>query len=71
MSLVTHATTVDSQIPNFISELFFLLNAFQHLGITKTIETRIKAERNISDLEKELRRAEATRPTWAGVSSVV
>ncbi|WVQ99568.1 hypothetical protein IAU59_006704 [Kwoniella sp. CBS 9459] len=52
--------------PNFISDLFFLSNAFLHLGLIKTIGTRTRAEKNMSEIEKELKRAEATRPTWAG-----
>lgn len=59
---------VDPSTPNFISDVFFLLNSFQHLGLVKTISTRIKAERNISDIEKELRRTEAARGRWEGVS---
>ncbi|KAL1411414.1 Ubiquitin conjugation factor E4 [Vanrija albida] len=51
--------------PNFISDLFFLLNAVHHLGLGKTVATRVKAERNISDMEKELKRLEAGREEWA------
>jgi ubiquitin conjugation factor E4 B len=54
--------------PNFITNLFFLANAFQHLGLIKTISTRKRAEKNISEIEKELKRAEASRPSWEGVS---
>jgi ubiquitin conjugation factor E4 B len=59
---------IDPKPPSFISELFFLLNSFQHLGVIKTISTRGKAEKNISEMEKELRRAEASRGDWDGVS---
>ena len=59
---------VDKTSPNFISDIFFLLNSFQHLGLVKTISTRLKAERNISDIEKELKRTETARAGWAGVS---
>lgn len=52
--------------PNFISELFYMTNAFQHLGVIKTIGQRIKAERNLSDIEKELKRTEASRGDWIG-----
>lgn len=61
-------TVVDQSPRNFISDLFFLVNAFQHLGLIKTIGSRVKAEKNISDFEKELKRAEASRADWAGVS---
>lgn len=53
---------------NFISDLFFLLNSFQHLGLNKTIGNRTTAERNLSDVEKELKRTEASAGDWAGVS---
>ncbi|WWC62119.1 uncharacterized protein I303_104710 [Kwoniella dejecticola CBS 10117] len=61
----TSAMQVDAK-PNFISDLFFLMNAFIHLGIVKTIGTRERAEKNMSEIEKELKRAEAQRPSWAG-----
>lgn len=54
--------------PNFISDLFFLLNAVHHLGLGKTVATRVKAERNISDMEKDLKHLESKREEWAGVS---
>jgi ubiquitin conjugation factor E4 B len=41
-----------------------LLNAFQHLGLVKTIGNRGRAEKNISEIEKELKRAEASRADW-------
>lgn len=60
-------STMDSDAkPNFISDIFFLLNSISHLGLVKTIGTRIKAERNISDIEKELKNLEARQPEWAG-----
>ncbi|OCF33004.1 ubiquitin-conjugation factor E4 B [Kwoniella heveanensis BCC8398] len=59
------AMEVDAK-SNFISDLFFFTNAFLHLGLIKTIGTRTRAEKNMSEIEKELKRAEATRPTWAG-----
>ncbi|WWC70131.1 uncharacterized protein I206_104078 [Kwoniella pini CBS 10737] len=52
--------------PNFISDLFFLTNAFVHLGIVKTVATRERAEKNMSEIEKELKRAESQRATWVG-----
>lgn len=53
--------------PNFISDLFFLLNAFQHIGLNKTIGNRSTAERNLSDVEKQLKRTEASTGDWEGV----
>ncbi|KAL7421849.1 Ubiquitin conjugation factor E4 [Cryptotrichosporon argae] len=53
--------------PNFISDLFFLTNAFQHLGLVKTISNRKKAEKNMNEIEKELKRVEADRANWAGI----
>lgn len=49
---------VDSK-PNFVSDVFYLLNHVHHLGTIKTIGTRTKLERNINDIEKELKRLEA------------
>ncbi|WWD17165.1 hypothetical protein CI109_101603 [Kwoniella shandongensis] len=60
-----NAMEVDAK-PNFISDLFFLTNAFVHLGVVKTIATRTRAEKNISEMEKELKRMEATRGSWVG-----
>lgn len=51
---------------NFISDLFFLLNAFQHIGMVKTIGNRIQAEKSMGELEKELKHAEAARGGWEG-----
>ncbi|ODO06452.1 ubiquitin-conjugation factor E4 B [Cryptococcus wingfieldii CBS 7118] len=59
------AMEVDAK-PNFISDLFFLLNAFLHLGLVKTISTRGRAEKNLSEIEKELKRTEASRGDWEG-----
>ena len=56
-----------SPSPNFSSDLFFLLNSFQHLGLVKTIGTRGRAEKSITEMEKELKRMEASRGDWAGV----
>lgn len=63
-------TAVDRPLPNFVSDLFFLLNAYQHFGLAKTIGNRTTAERNLSDIEKELKRAEASRGDWHGVSNI-
>lgn len=54
--------------PNFISDLFFILNSIFHLGLIKTIDTRSKAEKNISQMEDELKKLEGRRAEWAGVS---
>lgn len=56
--------------PNFISDLFYLLNSGFHLGLCKTIETRSKAEKNIQQLEDELKKLEARRGELANVSSL-
>nr|XP_019046475.1 ubiquitin-conjugation factor E4 B [Kwoniella bestiolae CBS 10118]OCF25405.1 ubiquitin-conjugation factor E4 B [Kwoniella bestiolae CBS 10118] len=63
------AMEVDAK-PNFISDLFFLTNAFVHLGVVKTIGTRSRAEKNMSEIEKELKRAVAQRSSWAGVTAI-
>lgn len=52
--------------PGFIPDIFYLLNHVHHLGTIKTISTRTKLERNISDIEKELKRLEGMRGQWAG-----
>ncbi|KLT45417.1 hypothetical protein CC85DRAFT_282483 [Cutaneotrichosporon oleaginosum] len=44
---------------NFISDLFYLLNSIFHLGLCKTIDTRSKAEKNIQQMEDELKKLEA------------
>lgn len=51
--------------PNFISDLFYLLNSIFHLGLCKTIDTRTKAEKNIRQMEDELKKLEARRAEWA------
>lgn len=60
-----HAMDTDSK-PGFIPDIFYLLNHMHHLGTIKTISTRTKLERNINDLEKELKRLEGMRGQWAG-----
>lgn len=62
---------VDPKSSNLISDLFFLLNAFQHLGLVKTIGTRTRAEKNISEMEKDLKRTEGSRGDWTGVCLAV
>lgn len=52
--------------PNFISDIFFLLNAFQHLGLVKSIGNRMAAEKSLSEREKDLKRHEAMRADWEG-----
>lgn len=54
----------DSSPPNFISDLFFMLNAFQHLGLNKSINNRDRAEKNVREIKKELRKVEAEKPSW-------
>jgi ubiquitin conjugation factor E4 B len=54
--------------PNFISDLFFSLNTYHHLGLVKTISNRLRLEKSMSETEKELKRAEASRADWEGVS---
>jgi ubiquitin conjugation factor E4 B len=54
--------------PNFISDLFFLLNSTHHLGLAKTIGTRKEFEKGISELEEDLRNFEARRAEWGAVS---
>ncbi|KAJ9098222.1 hypothetical protein QFC21_004551 [Naganishia friedmannii] len=55
------ATTTTSP---FISDLFFLLNAYQHVGMNKTISNRDRASKNIHEIRKDLRRLEAERASW-------
>jgi ubiquitin conjugation factor E4 B len=57
------ATTSKTSSP-FISDLFFLLNAYQHVGMNKTISNRERASKNIHEIRKDLRRLEAERPSW-------
>lgn len=54
--------------PNFISDVFFILNSIFHLGMIKTIDTRSKAEKNISQMEDELKSVEGRRGEWGSVS---
>lgn len=48
----------------FISDLFFLLNAYQHFGMNKTISNRERASKNVYEIKKDLRRLEAQRASW-------
>lgn len=54
--------------PNFISDIFFILNSIFHLGLIKTIDTRSKAEKNITQMEDELKKLEGRSAEWANVS---
>lgn len=46
-----------------------MLNAFQHLGLNKSINNRDRAEKNVREIKKELKNVEAEKPSWAeGVS---
>lgn len=46
-----------------------MLNAYQHLGLNKTINNRDRVEKNVREVKKDLKRAEADRPGWQeGVS---
>lgn len=54
---------------NFISDVFFLTCAFQHVGLGKTVNNRNDLEKRLSDLEKEVQRIEADT-TWRNVSGV-
>ena len=47
-----------------------MLHAFQQRGLGKTISTRIRAEKNIGEMEKELKRVEASRADWVNVSEI-
>jgi hypothetical protein len=53
----------------FISDLFFLLQTYQHLGINKTLDNRDRADKNVREFKKDLKRLEAERSSWQpGVS---
>lgn len=54
----------DKATSPFISDLFFLLNAYQHIGMNKTISNRERASKNVYEIKKDLRRLEAQRPSW-------
>lgn len=56
--------------PNFISDVFFLLNSMFHLGLVATIGRRIRTEREMVDLEKELNHLEGRSAEWAGVCQI-
>lgn len=53
---------------NFITDVFFLACAIQHVGLGKTVATRGDQEKRLSDLEKDLKRVEAD-DSWRGVNS--
>jgi ubiquitin conjugation factor E4 B len=53
----------------FISDIFFLLQTYQHLGLNKTLDNRDRAEKNVKEFKKDLKRLEAEKAGWqAGVS---
>lgn len=53
----------------FISDIFFLLQSYQHLGLNKTLDNRDRAEKNVKEFKKDLKRLEAEKAGWqAGVS---
>jgi ubiquitin conjugation factor E4 B len=52
---------------NFISDVFFLTCAFQHVGLGKTVNNRNDLEKRLGELEKEVQRIEADT-TWRNVS---
>lgn len=54
--------------PNFISDVFFLLNHIHHLGLSKTIGTRKDLEKGLSELEEDLKNMEARQGEYEGVS---
>jgi ubiquitin conjugation factor E4 B len=54
--------------PNFISDLFFLLNSIHHIGLSKTLGTRKDLDKGVSELEEDLRNFEARRGEWTAVS---
>lgn len=45
--------------PNFISDVFWLACAVQHVGLCKTVGTRTELERKIGDVERDVQRLEA------------
>jgi ubiquitin conjugation factor E4 B len=52
----------------FISDIFFLLQTYQHLGLNKTLDNRDRAEKNVKEFKKDLKRLEAEKAGWqAGV----
>ena len=58
----------NSTAVNFISDVFFLTCAFQHVGLGKTVNNRSDLEKRLGELEKEVQRIEAD-PSWRNVSA--
>ena len=52
--------------PNFISEIFFLLYGFVHIGLQRVMTVHGYRERNLQHTESELRSLEQDQ-TWVGV----
>jgi len=63
------APPTNSTPVNFISEVFFLACAFQHVGLGKTVSNRGELEKRLGELEKELKQVEAD-DSWRGVSPI-
>ncbi|GHJ85049.1 hypothetical protein NliqN6_1451 [Naganishia liquefaciens] len=61
---VEHGSDAGKTTSPFISDLFFLLNAYQHVGMNKTISNRERASKNVYEIKKDLRRLEAQRASW-------
>lgn len=45
----------------FISDLFFLLQAYQHLGINKTLDNRTKSDKKVRDYKKHVKKLETEK----------
>lgn len=65
-SFADHCSDAVAESPpsSFITELFFLLNAYQHLGMNKAVNNRDRGQKNIGEIKKELKKAEAAKPSW-------
>lgn len=63
------AMDVDAK-PNFISDIFFLLNSIHRLGLVKTIGTRKDMEKGLQELEDDLKNLEGRRAEWSSVCNV-
>lgn len=47
-------------VPNFISDIFYLANAYLHYGLVTTIQSHDNIYRRYDDLQRELDRLEQT-----------
>lgn len=54
-------------IPNFISDVFFLLSAYNHYGLVRTITSHDALYRNADDLQRRLEQYEGDS-SYQGVS---